>query len=271
MTFPIKLRTSILCYDGVSITLSRSGDLPLTDWHALLIQFIGTPCFGHSLCSCWQQSVPHFAVSFELTLCVANTDDDYWGGDQDIPQSRPSYQINSTKPGTDAAAGASAAFSACSALYSQRSFGGRYSSPASLANSSYAAILLTHAQQLYSFAVNASGGQKLYQSSAPAVAKSYKSNSYQDELTMATLFLAWATNSTSLYQQAEDYYSNFRLSGGDDVFNWDSKTPGLAVLFSQIIQSSAGIGGNLISWQKEAERYFDNIVNQTGRGKLTKS
>lgn len=200
-----------------------------------------------------------------------NTDDDYWGGDLNIPKSRPSYQINGTNPGTDAAAGASAAFSACSALYSQRSFNGKYSSPASLANSSYAATLLTHAQQLYSFAVNAPGGQKTYQTSVPAVAKSYKSNSFQDELTIAALFLAWATNSTTLYQQAESYYSKFGLAGGDDVFNWDSKTPGLAVLFAQITQSSAGIGGNLANWQQEAERYFDVIVNQKGRGKLTKN
>lgn len=207
----------------------------------------------------------------KFTFCLANTDDDYWGGDLNIPKSRPSYQINGTNPGTDAAAGASAAFSACSALYSQRSFNGKYSSPASLANSSYAATLLTHAQQLYSFAVNAPGGQKTYQTSVPAVAKSYKSNSFQDELTIAALFLAWATNSTTLYQQAESYYSKFGLAGGDDVFNWDSKTPGLAVLFAQITQSSAGIGGNLANWQQEAERYFDVIVNQKGRGKLTKS
>jgi len=215
-------------------------------------------------------SLPCVVSELNLTFCLANADDDYWGGDLGIPQPRPSYQINGTNPGTDAAAGASAAFSACSALYSQRSFGGKYSSPASLANSSYAATLLTHAQQLYSFAVNAPGGQKTYQTSAPAVAKSYKSNSYHDELTMAALFLAWATNSTSLYQQAEGYYSKFGLAGGDDVFNWDSKTPGLAILFAQITQSPAGIGGNFANWQKEVERYFDTIINQKGRGKLTK-
>jgi endoglucanase len=225
------------------------------------------------LCMFLSETVSVLGVVFEpiLTFCLANTDDNYWGGDLDIPQSRPSYQINSTNPGTDAAAGASAAFSACSALYSQRSFNGKYSPPASLANSSYAAILLTHAQQLYSFAVNATGGQKTYQTSAPAVAVSYKSSSFRDELTIAALFLAWATNSTTLYQQAEDYYSKFGLAGGDDVFNWDSKTAGLAVLFSQITQSSAGIGGNLTNWQQEAERYFDDIINQKGRGKLTKS
>lgn len=27
----------------------------------------------------------------------ANVDNNYWGGDQDIPRPRPSYQINSTQ------------------------------------------------------------------------------------------------------------------------------------------------------------------------------
>jgi hypothetical protein len=51
------------------------------------------------------------------------------------------------------------------------------------------------------------------------------------------------------------------------VFNWDSKTPGLAVLFSQLAQT--GLGGNMSKWQAEAERYFDNIVNKKGPGYLT--
>ncbi|KNZ73828.1 Endoglucanase E-4 [Termitomyces sp. J132] len=207
-----------------------------------------------------------------LYVLVGNTDvdDAYWGGDLNIPSFRPSYQINDTNPGTDAAAGASAAFSACASLYSNRSFGGPYSLPASLQNSSYAEKLLTHAQQLYTFAVNATGGQKNYQTSVPEIATSYGSSSYTDELTLAALLLSWATNSTSLYQQAEDYYNMFKLSGQNGVFNWDSKIPGLAVLFAQISQSDSSIGGNFSVWRDEAERYFDRIVNKQGPGYLTR-
>ncbi|GLB33668.1 putative endoglucanase [Lyophyllum shimeji] len=215
------------------------------------------------------------AHSSENTLYVlvgnADLDDAYWGGDQNIPSFRPSYQINITHPGTDAAAGASAAFSACSILYSNKSFGGPFSSPASLQNSSYAEKLLTHAQQLYSFAVNATGGQQTYQSAVPAIAASYGSSSYTDELTLAALLLSWATNSTSLFQQAESYYHTFQLAGQNGVFNWDSKTPGLAVLFAQITRASSDIGGNLTVWQSEAERYFDNIVNMRGPAWMTKN
>ncbi|RDB22862.1 Endoglucanase E-4 [Hypsizygus marmoreus] len=207
-----------------------------------------------------------------LYVLVGNTDLDnaYWGGDVGIPTFRPSFQINDTSPGTDAAAGASAAFSACANLYSSKGFGGPFSEPASLQNSSYSEKLLTHAQQLYSFAVNAPGGQRTYQTSVPSIAGTYSSSSYTDELTLAALLLSYATNSTALYQEAEDYYTKFNLAGQDGVFNWDSKTPGLAVLFAQIAQSNSGLGGNLASWQAEAERYFDRIVKKKGPGYLTK-
>ncbi|SJL02072.1 related to Family 9 glycosyl hydrolase [Armillaria ostoyae] len=200
-----------------------------------------------------------------VQVADANLDNNYWGGDQDIPTPRPSFQINDTSPGTDVAAGVSAAFSACSNLYANRGFGGVYQSPASLTNTTYSEILLSHAQSLFNFAVSASGGQVVYQNSVPAVAESYASSSYGDDLTLAALFLAWATNSTTLYEQAENYYSSFGLSGQDGVFNWDSKTPGLAVLFAQIAQSGSSIGSNASGWQEEAERYFDGVINNDGR------
>ncbi|KAJ6539213.1 glycoside hydrolase family 9 protein [Mycena capillaripes] len=198
-----------------------------------------------------------------------NLDTAYWGGDQNIPKNRPSYAINDTKPGTDAAAGASAAFSACAALYSSRSFNGSYSTPASLQNETYAQTLLTHAQQLYTFAVNATSGQKTYQSSVPQVADSYGSSSYGDELTIAALFLALANSSSVYYQEAQQYFQQYKLSGQDGVFNWDSKTPGIYVLFAQIAQSSSGLGGNLTTWRAECERYFDAILNDDSAAFLT--
>ncbi|KAJ7276266.1 9 glycosyl hydrolase [Mycena haematopus] len=206
-----------------------------------------------------------------LYVLVGSTDVDnaYWGGDQDIPTNRPSYSINDTNPGTDAAASASAAFSACAALYSNRGFNGSYSTPASVTDETYAQTLLNHAQQLYTFAVNATGGQKTYQSSVPAVADAYGSSGFGDDLTIAALFLAWATSSSALYQQAQQYFQQYQLTNSDAVFNWDSKTPGIYVLFAQIAQSSAGLGGSLSTWQTECERYFDLIVNNDGGAFLT--
>jgi endoglucanase len=174
----------------------------------------------------------------------------------------------STSPGTDAAAGASAAFAACSVLYSNRSLGPSYSNPASLQNSSYAATLLTHAQDLYAFAVNASGGQQTYQSAVPGIA--YPSSSYGDDLAMAALLLAWATNSSDYYSQAEGYYRQYSLGGTNSVFNWDSKSPALTVLFAQLANAGATFAGNLSGWQAEAEQYFDRILNGGGPSFKTK-
>ncbi|KAF7355198.1 Endoglucanase [Mycena sanguinolenta] len=141
--------------------------------------------------------------------------------------------------------------------------------PASLADEAYAQTLLTHAQQLYTFAVNATGGQKTYQSSVSAVAESYGSSGFGDDLTIAALFLAWAGSSSAYYQQAEQYFQQYQLTGQDGVFNWDSKTPGTYVLFAQIAQSSAGLGGSLSTWQTECEKYFDAIVNKDSGAFLT--
>ncbi|KAH7929494.1 glycoside hydrolase family 9 protein [Leucogyrophana mollusca] len=203
-----------------------------------------------------------------VQIADANLDNAYWGGDQNIPQPRPSYQINATSPGTDAAAGAAAAFAACSNLYSNRIFSNAYSGPATLQNTSYATLLLEHATQLYSFATSAP--KTLYQSSVPQAGEAYASSGYGDELAIAALFLSWATNSTDMYQQAQSYWSQYALAGYNGVFNWDTKTPGLPVLFAQIAQANPSFGGNMSTWQTEAERYFDGIVYGGGGGYSTR-
>jgi endoglucanase len=169
--------------------------------------------------------------------------------------------ITDSKPGTDAAAGAAAAFAACSGLYAGKDFGESYSSPAPLKDEEYAATLLEHAKQLYNFAVNAKGGQKLYSTTAD-ISEAYASSGYKDELTMAALFLAWADGDSDLFQEAKKYYDSFKLKGQNGVFNWDSKTPGLAVLFAQIANSGSDLTSDTSPWQTESERYFDYIVNE---------
>ncbi|KIK08366.1 glycoside hydrolase family 9 protein [Laccaria amethystina LaAM-08-1] len=214
---------------------------------------------------------PNDTTLYVLVASKDTADGTYWGGDRSIPSPRPVYQINDSQPGTDAAAGAAAAFAACSNLYADRALdNGTYSAPAKLRNDSYSSTLLTHAQQLYAFAVNATGGRKTYQTSVPQVAASYQSSGYGDELAIAALFLSWATGSASLYQEAEAYYSKYKLGDTNRVFNWDSKTPGLAVLFCQIAQSFSASSGNFSEWQAVAETYFDSIVNNQGPGSLTK-
>ncbi|KAL4241476.1 Endoglucanase [Abortiporus biennis] len=203
----------------------------------------------------------------------ANLDNAYWGGDQGIPTPRASYQINSTSPGTDAAAQASAAFSACSALYANRALSS--SSPASLTNATYASTLLTHAQQLYDFATTAD--QRTYQTSVPQAGEAYASSGFGDDLAIASLFLALASNSSDLYSKGVNNYISFGLSSqvqpqNSQVFNWDAKAPGVVILGAQIAQTYPDLasGSSNVNWTSDAEGYLDGIVNGNGRGFLTK-
>lgn len=169
-------------------------------------------------------------------------------------------------PGTDAAAGAAAAFGACSNLYQNRVFSNSFPGPATLQNSTYAALLLQHAQALYTFA--ASSPKIVYQDSTPDGGDAYPSSGFGDELAIAALFLSWATNSSSLYQEAQSYYQTYNLSDYDGVFNWDTKTAGIPVLFAQIAQANPTFG-NTSTWQDQAEKYFDGVVYGDGEGYMT--
>ena len=164
---------------------------------------------------------------------------------------------------------AAAAFASCSSLYAGRSFKS-YSSPASLQNTSYASTLLQHAQQLYSFAVNAPGGQMTYQTAVPVILNSYPSSGYGDDLAIAALWLGLAQNNSTLISQAQEYYSKFKLDAslGDSVFNWDSVLPGIPILATQIYQSYPQLGGG--GFQSRAEAYLDRVVSGKGAGNLTK-
>lgn len=215
--------------------------------------------------SLWPQVGLHLGGNIlSLThLFTEDSDGSYWGGDRTIPIPRPVYQINDTNPGTDVAAQAAAAFAACSNLYASRALDNTtFSTPASLRDDSYSDTLLTHAQQLYRFAVNATGGRKVYQKSVPEVADAYASSAYGDELAMAALFLSWATGNQALFLEAEGYWEQYKLSESNRVYNWDSKVPALPVLFSQIAKTQPSVGANFSTWQGIAEDYFDSIVQK---------
>ncbi|KAI0771998.1 Six-hairpin glycosidase [Trametes elegans] len=209
-----------------------------------------------------------------------NLDNAYWGGDRTIPTPRPSYQINDTSPGTDAAAQASAAFAACSALYANRTLSAT-SATTALANSSYASTLQRHANELYAFAIDASGGMQTYQTAVPQSGDAYASSAYTDDLAIAALFLALTnsgSNGTSYYADAVKWFYSGNLGpqlhlGDETVFNWDAKTPGVPILAAQLASSypdvASGSNATLEVWQSVIEGYFDGIVNGRGRSYLT--
>ncbi|WWD16401.1 hypothetical protein CI109_100827 [Kwoniella shandongensis] len=208
-----------------------------------------------------------------------DVDNAYWGGDQDIPTPRPGYPVNSSFPGTDAWSSAAAAFAIGSVLYTPSvSYNPTSSSapPESIGNSTYAATLLSHARTLYAAANNTTPRQTYYESLGESVA-AYASSNWNDDLTLAALTLALATNESSYYADAYNYYVQYKISGLQEVWNWDSAIPAIYVMFAEIatarpeLATGAGLSTNLTGWQAETENYFDKILDGNfKRGYLTK-
>lgn len=88
-----------------------------------------------------------------------------------------------------------------------------------------------------------------------------------DDLCLAALALALATDNSKYYLDAYNYYVEYALSGSTEVWNWDSRTPAIYVLFNEAaiarpgLAEGAGLSVNLTGWQKEAEHYFDAIID----------
>ncbi|KAG8885171.1 hypothetical protein FRB97_001989 [Tulasnella sp. 331] len=210
-----------------------------------------------------------------------SVDNNYWGGDQDIPSPRPVWQVNSTITGTDIAARMAAAFASCSALYNGFSITPSTSKPAPLSNSTYASTLLNHATQLYSLSQQTP--LQTYTTAIPGVDWAYASSSYQDEQALAAVMMSvaatagGATSSSSPTPQsyldtATDMWSSDKLNQ-DVVLNWDSVSPAVPILLTQIASlgnSNLHPSGGSSKWQGESETYLDRVVNENGRGYLTK-
>ncbi|KAL0242126.1 hypothetical protein I308_105755 [Cryptococcus tetragattii IND107] len=199
-------------------------------------------------------------------------DNNYWGGDQNIPNPRLGYPINSSYPGTDGWAAASAAFSLGSLLYTPgvsytpTSSSSPPTSP-SLENSTYASQLLAHAESLYSVANSTNPRQTYYTALGEAVA-AYPSSDWEDNLCISALALALATNNSAYYADAYNYYVQYGLTSTQQVWNWDSSEPAIYVMFAEVasakpqLAQGAGLDANLTGWRTEVENYFDGLINE---------
>ncbi|KAG8834321.1 hypothetical protein FRC17_009160 [Serendipita sp. 399] len=197
-------------------------------------------------------------------------DNDYWGGDQNIPTPRPTYQINDTHPGTDVAAATSAAFSSCALVYANKTLSSA-SIPIALINATYSDVLLTHSRQLLSFAVNATAGMQFYQKAVPEIADIYPSTSYYDDLAFASIFLGVADSSPALLQLAKTYWDKGSLAQGDLALTWDDKNSAIPVLMAEALSSLPTLSSaqDINVWKAQAEKMLDQIVAAKGPGHLT--
>ncbi|GAB2629413.1 hypothetical protein GCM10027168_71350 [Streptomyces capparidis] len=149
----------------------------------------------------------------------------WWGPAEVMQMARPSYRITASCPGSDLAGETAAAMAASSMVF-------RDSDP------SYAATLLTHARQLYTFADTYRGK---YSSCIGDAASFYNSwSGYNDELVWGALWLYRATGDSAYLAKAESYYANLSTEPQTSTKSykwtiaWDDKSYGAYVLLAAL-------------------------------------
>lgn len=125
---------------------------------------------------------------------VGDADDhNFWVPPEQIDQktARPSFAIDTSNPGSDAAAGTASALASASMLFQG-------------VDDPYSAKLLQNAVQLFNFA---EAHQGKYSDSVPAVNPFYTSwSGYEDEMVLAAIWLYRATGDAAYLSKAENYY-----------------------------------------------------------------
>ena len=129
----------------------------------------------------------------ELYVQVGDGEADHkwWGPAEVMTMDRPAYKITASCPGSDVAGETAAAMAASSMVFAK-------------SDPTYAAKLVTHAKQLYSFADTYRGA---YSDCVTGAAAYYKSwSGYQDELVWGAYWLYKATGDATYLAKAESEY-----------------------------------------------------------------
>lgn len=91
----------------------------------------------------------------------------------------------------------------------------------------YSNTCLTHAKQLYKFALKYKGSH--YEWMPNIYSYEINTYSYHDDLVWAALWLYRATRSRRYLAEAEDMYEIHKLSTNNTIFNYYTKIPGIEV------------------------------------------
>jgi endoglucanase len=149
----------------------------------------------------------------------------WWGSAEVMPMARPSYKVDASCPGSDLAGEYAAALAASSMVFSA-------TDPA------YAATLITHAKQLYSFADTYRGK---YSSCITDASSFYNSwSGYQDELVWGAIWLYRATGDAAYLTKAKAEYPKLGTEPQSTersykwTIAWDDKSYGAYVLLAHL-------------------------------------
>lgn len=187
----------------------------------------------------------------------------YWGGDQDIPTTRPSYTVTRQKPGTDIFGSCASALTSASMLYAGTALPlgpNSNGTAASLRNTTYSQTLLKRAETLFNLAQTATP-QQVYQTAVPQVKWAYPSTDYADELVLSSTFLAMATGNKTYSDYAQTTYTANHFPFSNGALNWDQHTPATPVLLTQASLLDAGLDLNTTKYQSDSEYWLDLILN----------
>lgn len=161
----------------------------------------------------------------ELYVQVGDGEADHkwWGPAEVMTMARPSHKITASCPGSDVAAETAASLASASILFKAD-------------DPTYAASLVTHAKQLFSFADQYRGN---YSDCVTAAAAYYKSwSGYQDELVWGAYWLYKATGDASYLTKAESEYDKLGTENQTTTKKykwtvaWDDKTFGAYALLA---------------------------------------
>ncbi|XP_078442769.1 glycosyl hydrolase 9B7 [Wolffia australiana] len=156
-----------------------------------------------------------------LFVQVGDPDIDHkcWERPEVMSEKRPLTQINESAPGSDIAAETAAALASASIVFRS-------------VDSSYSAVLLKHARQLFNFADKYRG---LYSESVPSVQTFYNSTGYLDELLWAASWLYHATGEEFFMRYVTETNGRLYADWGKPTwFSWDDKRAGTQVLLSRV-------------------------------------
>ncbi|CAL9528869.1 Endoglucanase E-4 [Actinosynnema sp. ALI-1.44] len=156
---------------------------------------------------------------------AGNPDHAWWGPAEVMRMARPAYKVDASCPGSDLAGEYAAALAASSMVF-------KPTDPA------YAATLLTHAKQLYTFADTYRGK---YSSCITDAASFYNSwSGYQDELVWGAIWLYRATGDAAYLTKAKAEYPKLSTEPQSTTRSykwtiaWDDKSYGSYALLAKL-------------------------------------
>nr|WP_254450627.1 glycoside hydrolase family 9 protein [Cohnella herbarum] len=160
------------------------------------------------------------------------TDHAWWGPAEVMQMNRPSYKISATCPGSDVAGETAATLAASSIVFAET-------------DPTYAATLLEHAKQLYSFGDTYRGKYSDCVTDAASFYNSY--SGYWDELSWGAAWLYLATNDSAYLTKAIAASANWGKEGQTAHWGykwthaWDDKHYGAQLLLARITNDPAFI------------------------------